>query len=95
MLGAAIQEEIIFRGLLQTDLARRFAERLPLLGHSLSWPAIIVAFVFGLLHLVVNPITAVAAFVLGLLAGELRDRSGSLVPAIVVHSLFNLFAFIL
>lgn len=90
--GAAIQEEIIFRGLLQTVLARRLTLSVSLLGRSLSWSAIIVAFVFGLLHLALNPITAIAAFVLGLLTGELKERSGSLVPAIVVHSLFNLFA---
>lgn len=95
VIGAAIQEEIIFRGLLQTALARRFTASLSLLGHSLSWPGIIVAFVFGLVHLTLNPITAIAACVLGLLAGELKERSGSLVPAIVVHSLFNLFSIVL
>jgi len=50
---------------------------------------------FGLIHLEVNPITAAAAFVLGLLSGELRHRSGSLLPAILVHAVFNAFAAIL
>jgi len=54
-----------------------------------------VAFLFGLIHLEVNPITAGAAFVLGLFSGELRHRSGSLLPAILVHAVFNTFAAIL
>ncbi len=92
VVGAAIQEEIIFRGLLQTTLARQFPATLSFFGTSLSYAAIIVALLFGLIHMEVNPITAAAAFVLGLLSGELRHRSGSLLPAILVHALFNAFA---
>jgi membrane protease YdiL (CAAX protease family) len=95
VVGAAIQEEIIFRGLLQTSMARQFPATLSFFGTSLSYAAIIVALLFGLIHMEVNAITAAAAFVLGLLAGELRHRSGSLVPAILVHAVFNAFAAIL
>jgi membrane protease YdiL (CAAX protease family) len=95
VVGAAIQEEIIFRGLLQTTLARQFPATLSFFGSSLSYAAIIVAFLFGLIHLEVNPITAAAAFVLGLFSGELRRRSGSLLPAMLVHAVFNAFAAIL
>ena len=92
VVGAAIQEEVIFRGLLQTTLARQIPAALSFLGTSLSYAATIVALLFGLIHLDVNPITAAAAFVLGLLSGELRHRSGSLLPAMLVHALFNAFA---
>jgi membrane protease YdiL (CAAX protease family) len=95
VVGAPIQEEIIFRGLLQTALARQFPATLSFFGTSLSYAAIIVALLFGLIHLEVNPITAAAAFVLGLCSGELRYRSGSLLPAILVHAIFNAFAAIL
>jgi len=95
VVGAAIQEEIIFRGLLQTTLARQFPATVSFFGTSLSYAAIIVALLFGLIHLEVNPITAGAAFVLGLFSGELRHRSGSLLPAILVHAVFNAFAAIL
>lgn len=95
VVGAAIQEEVIFRGLLQTTLARQIPATLSFFGTSLSYAAIIVALLFGLIHLEVNPITAAAAFVLGLLSGELRHRSGSLLPAILVHAVFNAFAAIL
>ena len=95
VVGAAIQEEIIFRGLLQTTLARQYPATLSFFGTSLSYAAIIVALLFGLIHLKINPITAAAAFVLGLFSGELRHRSGSLLPAILVHAVFNAFAAIL
>jgi membrane protease YdiL (CAAX protease family) len=95
VVGAAIQEEIIFRGLLQTTVVRQFPVTLSFFGTSLSYAAIIVALLFGLIHLEVNPITAGAAFVLGLFSGELRHRSGSLLPAILVHAVFNAFAAIL
>lgn len=95
IVGAPIQEEVIFRGLLQSALARQLPESVSLLGTSLSYAAMIIALLFGLIHLTVNPITAAAAFVLGLLSGELRYRSRSLFPAILVHAVFNAFAAIL
>jgi len=49
-----------------------------------------IAALFGLIHLTVGSLTALAALVLGVLTGELKRRSGSLLPAIVAHSMFNL-----
>ncbi len=92
VIGAAIQEEVIFRGLLQTTLSRQFPATLSFFRTSFSYAAIIIACLFGLIHIEVNPITAAAAFVLGLLAGELRRRSGSLLPSILVHAIFNGFS---
>ena len=60
VVGAAIQEEIIFRGLLQTTLAQRIPATLSFFGTSLSYASIIVALLFGLIHLKINPITAAA-----------------------------------
>jgi membrane protease YdiL (CAAX protease family) len=45
---------------------------------------------FSCIHLTVGRYTAVAALVLGVIAGELRRRSGSLAPAMICHALFNL-----
>ncbi len=92
VVGAAIQEEVIFRGLLQTTLARQFPTTFSFFGIPVSYSAMIIALLFGLIHLEVNPITAAAALVLGLLAGELRRRSGSLLPSIMVHPVFNAFS---
>jgi membrane protease YdiL (CAAX protease family) len=84
--GAPIQEEVIFRGLLQSVLARSFALR----EASAHAAPLIVAVLFGASHLVVGPVTSVAALLLGIAAGELRLRSASLLPAVIVHALFNL-----
>jgi hypothetical protein len=92
IVGTPVQEEVIFRGLLQTTLGHRLAGSFSFLGITLSFAAIIIAVLFGLIHLAVGILTAIAAFVLGLLAGELRRRSSSLLPAIVVHAIFNAFS---
>lgn len=92
IVGTPVQEEVIFRGLLQTTLERRMAGTFSFLGVTLSFGAISFAVLFGLIHLAVGVLTAIAAFVLGLLAGELRRRSSSLLPAIVLHAIFNAFS---
>ena len=89
-LGAPLQEELIFRGLLQTVLARNLAGPVAMTARAGVAAMIGAAIMFALVHLAVGPWTAAAALVLGLLAGELRRRSGSLIPAIVIHAIFNL-----
>ena len=87
-LAAPVQEEVIFRGLLQATAARTLAERPPA-GLSLSRSGLIVAVLFGAVHLPVGPVLAGAAFALGVLAGELRVRTGSLAPAVAAHAFCN------
>ena len=91
-VGAPIQEEVIFRGLLQTTLAWNLAVTPQFVATSSTAvaAALAVALLFGVIHLMVGPLTALGALVLGVLAGELRRRSGSLVPAVICHSIFNL-----
>jgi hypothetical protein len=92
VIGTPIQEEIIFRGLLQTTLEQRLRVSFSASGTSISYAVLIVAVLFGLIHLAIGVATALAALVLGLLAGELRRRSSSLLPPIVLHSIFNAFS---
>jgi len=90
VVGASVQEELIFRGLFQTTLATRLSPSTapdPIYGVAAS---LLVALLFGCIHLVVGPCTAAAALVLGTIAGEFRRRSGSLLPPITCHALFNL-----
>lgn len=89
-VGAPIQEEWIFRGLLQSVATRVLAD-----GHAESARAaiggsLLAALVFGLVHLSVSPGTAAAALLLGILAGEARRRSNSVLPAMLIHSIFNI-----
>lgn len=89
VLGAPLQEEIIFRGLIQGGVARTAPGDLAVGTIRISNATLIVATLFAAVHLEVAVFTAVAAFVLGVIAGELRKRSGSLIPAVIVHILFN------
>ena len=88
--GAPIQEEVIYRGLLQTTLAVNLTISRTGITNPSRIAILAVAALFAAIHLAVGPLTATCAFVLAILAGELRQRSGSLSPAVVCHSLFNI-----
>lgn len=89
LIGASIQEEIIFRGLIQSIVERQEKFGFSLGGGSFSGAAAFSAVLFGIIHLDAGSVIALGAIILGLIAGELRRRSGSLLPAIIVHALFN------
>lgn len=93
-LCAPLQEEVIFRGLIQTAVARSAPRALRIGAFRLSSSALVVAVLFGLIHLEVTAFTALAAFLLGIFAGELRMRSRSLIPAVMLHVFFNLGSFL-
>jgi membrane protease YdiL (CAAX protease family) len=80
-IGAAIQEETIFRGLLQAVLFKR------LKNGMLSM--ILISFLFALIHLSVGFFTALSALMLSLFAGYSRIKSKSIWSAVLVHSIFN------
>jgi membrane protease YdiL (CAAX protease family) len=89
-LGAPAQEELIFRGLVQTMLSHTFANAAPTAAYAGVAAMAVAAVLFALVHLEVGPYTAAAALVLGVLAGELRRRSRSLIPAVLTHAAFNI-----
>ncbi|MFZ1946665.1 MAG: CPBP family intramembrane glutamic endopeptidase [bacterium] len=76
-VGAAIFEELVFRGILQRALCRLVGNRVGLVAASL---------VFGLLH---DPWRLPAAFVLGLVLGLIYLKTGSLVLSMVAHFTVN------
>jgi membrane protease YdiL (CAAX protease family) len=98
---ASICEEVLTRGLIQGYLAPLKGRGLHALGLRVSLPVIVGALFFALMHLPAI-VTAggvpsqlvflvVAAF-LGLMAGHYREKTGSLLPAVLVHMLFNVSA---
>jgi len=89
IIGSPTQEEIIFRGLIQSMLERRWMTTFSVFGGSLSGAVAFTAVLFGIIHLEAGVAVATGAIILGLVAGELRRRSGSLLPALIVHALFN------
>ena len=97
LLAIALPEEVFFRGYLQTlfSFVWRTKRRWPLVG--VNAPAIIAtSIVFPLAHLASNPSPMrLAVFFPSLLFGVLRERSGSLVQPVVVHTLANVTILIL
>lgn len=82
---APICEELVFRGLMLTNLK----------GIVPKWGAIIsCALCFGVMH-APSILAMVATFVFGILLGFIFYRTGSLLPCILAHILFNSANFLL
>jgi membrane protease YdiL (CAAX protease family) len=94
---ASICEEIFTRGLLQSWLAPLAGHRVRLGRWALSVPVLTAALFFAAMHFVLwpklGPVTLVVVFlcaILGLIAGYYREKTGSLIPAILIHSFFDI-----
>ncbi len=79
-----IAEELIFRGLLQGLLTKTR------LGPAIS--IVLIAAVWAAIHVDYSFTVIAILFVCGLLLGVSRWRTGSLIPAMVMHVIWNLFA---
>lgn len=91
---ASVCEEVLTRGLLQSliggwGIASGRAARF-------SVPVLVSGLFFGAMHLVLirsmgatAAVPIVLATLLGFLAARYRESTGSLIPAIIVHALFN------
>jgi membrane protease YdiL (CAAX protease family) len=98
-LLAGISEEILTRGLIQGYLAPLKQYGFKAIKRFISLPVLVGALFFSAIHLMLlttgmNPYmvgaVVVSCFVLGILAGYVRERSGSLIPAVIVHLVFNI-----
>jgi membrane protease YdiL (CAAX protease family) len=92
---ATVAEETLTRGLLQTLVARK--RESPTRHRWLGEPVIVSGVFFGAMHLVLIRSMGAAAVVpivlatfLGIVAARYRQSTGSLLPAILVHALFNI-----
>jgi membrane protease YdiL (CAAX protease family) len=97
---ASTCEEVFLRGLIQGFLEPHREAGATLFGLRLSLPVITAAVLFGTMHIMLFTVgaetalvtaTVAAAIILGLVAGYYRERTGSLVPAILIHMLFNMY----
>jgi membrane protease YdiL (CAAX protease family) len=97
-LYASISEEVFFRGLIQTSLSSLTHYGFTVFERRISLPVLISALLFGLVHLMQSAMGAgdyqvliivFFAFALGIIAGYQRERTESLVPAIMVHMFAN------
>ncbi|MEN6369982.1 MAG: CPBP family intramembrane glutamic endopeptidase [Thermotogota bacterium] len=93
---ASLAEEILMRGLVQSSLGLLSDIGFSVGTHFVSLPVLASALAFSALHLVLfkrmganaAPVL-VATFLLGCVAGVYRETTGSLIPAVLVHVLFN------
>src|SRR5689334_5669675 len=69
--GASIQEEVIFRGMLQSFVEQRWMATISVFKISVSVAVVFAAAVFGVVHLGSGLAVFAGAIVLGLVAGEL------------------------
>jgi membrane protease YdiL (CAAX protease family) len=83
-VGAGVSEEVLFRGVVQTGLARAAPAWLALLTASVA---------FGLVHCASRAYAAVAG-VMGVYLGWLFLAQGSLLAPIVTHTLYDLMALV-
>jgi membrane protease YdiL (CAAX protease family) len=85
-----LAEEVFVRGWFQAALLRRAGETravFAVLGSSTFFAAVHV-FVGG--GSIGTGVTVAGAFLMGLIAGRLRQRSQSLLPAVAMHVVYNL-----
>ncbi len=96
---ASISEEVLTRGLIQGYLAPLNKYGFKLLKIYISIPALISALFFAAMHLMLLTTgmniymvfsVVISTFVLGLIAGYYREQTNSLIPAIIVHMIFNI-----
>lgn len=78
-LGPGIGEELLFRGYIQTRLRRRWGP---------GWAIFCTSLMFGVMHF--DPVQGTFAMGVGLFLGYLTERTGSLWPAIVCHTVNNM-----
>lgn len=84
-----IAEELVYRGVLISLLGLVFVKRFRLFGASFGWALILQAVPFALIHGLGGLFAVGYSFVLGLVLGWIRERTGSLWPCIVAHNAIN------
>jgi len=78
-LGPGIGEELLFRGYIQTRLRRRWGP---------GWAILLTSIFFGVMH--IDPVQGTFAMGVGFFLGYLTERTGSLWPAIIAHTVNNM-----
>jgi membrane protease YdiL (CAAX protease family) len=90
LLFVGFGEELLFRGCLQSRLNQALGRPYHMLGVACGWGLVGAALLFGLAHVLspLNPLQlgwGLWTFVLGLVFGYLREKSGSFVASAIVH----------
>ena len=103
-LIASISEEILTRGFIQGYLQTLSSSGIRIGTLFISLPVIVGALFFMSMHIfiILTGIDSIlfiyiliSTFVLGLVAGYFREKTGSLLPAILAHMCSNIFPFVI
>jgi len=86
LLPVVIGEELVWRGVVQTELVRRFG----------TWTGVVLAAVaYALAHAPLgSPLLVAVAMLCGMAWGTLRAASGSLVPGLLAHLVWDVVVFL-
>jgi membrane protease YdiL (CAAX protease family) len=96
---ASISEEVLTRGLIQGYLEPLKKYRKRLFKVNISLPILIGALFFASMHIMLlttgmnrNMVLGIvfSTFILGIVAGYYREKTNSLIPAILAHMMFNI-----
>ncbi len=96
---ASICEEVLTRGLIQGYLSPLKRHGFSILDFRVSLPVLVAALFFGAMHLGLLTTgldtfsvfaIVVSAFIMGIIAGYYREKTGNIIPAIIIHMLFNI-----
>jgi membrane protease YdiL (CAAX protease family) len=100
MIMPGLNEELVFRGIFQSLLNRAFGKPSVLWGAQVGFGLVLTSLLFGVVHFVSIDKVGIVHFgdVLNLLRitgvgfafGWIRERSGSLLPCVVLHGLLNI-----
>ncbi len=93
-----IAQELIFRGVLLGLLNKAFGKTWKVFGANIGWGVIITSVLYGLIHglfadtsfdIQVALTKIIVTGLIGFVLAWVKERSGSLVPAILGHNLLN------
>jgi uncharacterized protein len=87
----ALPEEFFYRGYLQTRLRDAWPRGQSLLGARLGPAFWVTALLFALGHLAIFQVWRLSVFFPALLFGWMRERSGSIIGAVLFHATSNLY----
>lgn len=94
-LVVALPEELFYRGYLQTRLRDMWPNGRRLWGVRLGPAFWLTAILFALGHLAIFQVWRLSVFFPALAFGWLREKTGSILPAVIFHALSNLVLFVL
>jgi hypothetical protein len=94
-----VAEELVYRGVIQSNLNDCFHKKWKFVGTHLGWGFVITAVLFWSIHafqvngrsLSFHWQTLTMPLIVGLVLGWMRERSMSILPGVVAHNLVNLF----